>query len=124
MHFEIKYPLINIINTQEKEIKEFSEILDKQKYAPTQMGKKEYENFVKEEKRIMQDMMYKMQSLKPSKDVIKDFLEAMSLHHQGAVELSKQILRYSKDKTIRQIAENIINTQEKEIKEFKELLVR
>ncbi len=121
---KIKNMVENIIKTQEKEIKEFNDILAKKSYTQTKISKKEYEKFVKDEKRIMQDMMHKMHSVKESKDINRDFLEAMSSHHQGAVDLSKQILRYSKDKKIRQIAENIIKTQEKEIKEFKEFLAK
>lgn len=112
----------NIIKAQEKEIIEFKEILDKKAYKETKISKKDYENFVKDEKDIMKKMMHSMHMVKASKNIEKDFMQAMIHHHQGAVDLSKQILSLSKDDKIRQIAQNIIEKQEKEIQDFKTLL--
>ncbi|MBF7044488.1 DUF305 domain-containing protein, partial [Campylobacter volucris] len=81
-----------------------------------------YKKFVQEEKELMQKMMLLMGAVKESKNINKDFLEGMIAHHQGAVDASKQILFYSKDETIREIAKKIILDQEKEIQEFTQLL--
>ena len=112
----------NIIKAQEAEIKEFSDILNKKDYKQTKISDKDYEKFVTDEKAIMHRMMSSMHSVKPSSDIDKDFLKAMIEHHQGAVDVSKQILEYSKDEKVREIASRIIKDQEKEIKDFQELL--
>ncbi|EAK1249178.1 MULTISPECIES: DUF305 domain-containing protein [Campylobacter] len=119
---EMKKIAQNIIKAQEKEIQEFQEILDKNLYTKTQIDEETYKKFVQEEKELMQKMMILMSSVKESKNINKDFLEAMIAHHQGAVDASKQILFYSKDKTITDIAKKIILDQEKEIQEFTNLL--
>jgi len=110
-----------IILTQEKEITEFEQILKENSYTTTQIQKKTYKDFVNDERNIMHKMHANM-NISKSNTPQKAFIEAMIAHHQGAVDLSEQILLYSKDKKIRKIAENIINTQEKEIAEFKALL--
>ncbi|MBF7041949.1 DUF305 domain-containing protein [Campylobacter volucris] len=119
---EMKKIATNIINAQEKEIQEFKEILEKNLYKKTQLSEEEYKKFVQEEKELMQKMMLLMGAVKESKNINKDFLEGMIAHHQGAVDASKQILFYSKDETIREIAKKIILDQEKEIQEFTQLL--
>lgn len=119
---EMKKIATNIINAQEKEIQEFKEILEKNLYKKTQLNEEEYKKFVQEEKELMQKMMLLMGAVKESKNINKDFLEGMIAHHQGAVDASKQILFYSKDETIREIAKKIILDQEKEIQEFTQLL--
>jgi uncharacterized protein (DUF305 family) len=64
-------------------------------------------------------MMYDM--MKPmSGDVDKEFVMMMLPHHQGAIDMAKVELKYGKDKTLRAMAEAIIEAQEKEIKEMKE----
>ncbi|MBX1886317.1 DUF305 domain-containing protein [Campylobacter peloridis] len=119
---EMKKIAQNIIKAQEKEIQEFQEILDKNLYKKTELSEEDYKKFVQEEKELMQKMMILMSAVKESKNINKDFLEAMIAHHQGAVDASKQILFYSKDETIREIAKKIILDQEKEIQEFTNLL--
>lgn len=51
-----------------------------------------------------------------------DFLSNMIPHHQGAVDSYKLQLDFSKYETVRKIASTIISDQEKEIKEFSDIL--
>ena len=51
-----------------------------------------------------------------------DFLKGMIPHHQGAVDVSKKILEYTKDEKIKEIANRIISAQEKEISDMNNLL--
>ncbi len=44
------------------------------------------------------------------------FVKGMIPHHQGAIDMSEIILKYSNDPQIRQLAEDIIAAQKKEIK--------
>jgi uncharacterized protein (DUF305 family) len=64
---------------------------------------------------MMHDMMKPM-----SGDVDKDFVMMMLAHHQGAIDMAKVELKYGKDKTLRALAEAIIEAQGKEINEMKE----
>ncbi|TKX29639.1 DUF305 domain-containing protein [Campylobacter sp. MIT 12-5580] len=57
-----------------------------------------------------------------SGDLEYDFLANMMPHHQGAVDSSKLLLHFELDKNLKQLAQNIIKTQEQEIKEFKSIL--
>jgi len=44
-----------------------------------------------------------------------DFVRGMIPHHQGAVDMAEAELKFGKDKTLRSLAENIINAQKHEI---------
>ena len=64
---------------------------------------------------MMHDMMKPMTG-----DPDKDFAMMMLPHHQGAIDMAKVELKYGKDPTLRALAEEIIEAQEKEIKDLKE----
>jgi uncharacterized protein (DUF305 family) len=48
------------------------------------------------------------------------FIDAMTPHHQGAVEMAKEALQKSKRPEIKQLADNIIKAQNKEIEQMKQ----
>lgn len=112
----------NIIATQEKEIAEFNTLLSAKTYEKSKISTEKYEEFLSEEKQITDAMHGAMSSVKTNANPQKSFALAMISHHQGAIDLSKQILKYSNDKKISQIAKDIITAQEKEIAEFQALL--
>lgn len=64
-------------------------------------------------------MMSQMMSVKPSGDADMDFVMMMIPHHEGAIEMAAVELKYGKDPTLKKIAQQIIDTQKKEIEEFK-----
>jgi uncharacterized protein (DUF305 family) len=66
------------------------------------------------DEKMMHDMMRPM-----SGDADRDFVAGMIPHHQGAVEMAKIELQYGKDPAMRRLATNIVNSQEKEIREMK-----
>ena len=68
------------------------------------------------------DSMHKSMDIKFTGDADKDFLAAMIPHHQGAVEMAEVVLQHGKDPKIRQLAQEIITMQKKEIAEMKQLL--
>lgn len=63
--------------------------------------------------------MHKEMSIKYSGNPDIDFVKGMIAHHQGAVDMAKIQLKYGKDPEMRRLAENIISSQEVEIKEMK-----
>ena len=50
------------------------------------------------------------------------FLCAMIPHHQGAIEMSRAVLKHGKDPEAKKMAERIIKDQEKEIAELTDLV--
>lgn len=118
----VKNTAKRIIKEQEQEIKAFTaliKILQRENTSHTNVNLKK---FVKNAKKDMNLMMKKMMGLKLSQNPDKDFLSGMIYHHQGAVAASKQILKYTQDSRIKEIAENVIKAQEKEIQEFTALI--
>jgi uncharacterized protein (DUF305 family) len=48
------------------------------------------------------------------------FIDAMTLHHQGAVKMAKEAVQKSGRPEIKQLAQNIIKAQEAELKQMKQ----
>lgn len=111
----------NIISSQEKEIAEFKALLAKNQFSKDALNENQYRDFFKKNRQAMKKMMKQMH-IKESGNIQKDFLKAMIAHHQGAVDVSKIVLEFSKDAQIQSIAKNIINSQEKEITQMKTML--
>ena len=68
------------------------------------------------------DNMHKSMDIKFTGDADKDFLAAMIPHHQGAVDMAEVVLQYGKNPKVKQLAQEIITMQKKEIAEMKQLL--
>lgn len=49
------------------------------------------------------------------------FIDAMVPHHQGAVEMAEVALESAEHEEVRQLAQNIVSTQEAEIEELKDI---
>lgn len=67
----------------------------------------------------MQDMMQGLEG-RAGDDFDKAFLLEMTVHHQGAVEMANEALKYAKHEEIKQLAREIIAAQEKEIKQMQD----
>ncbi|RSK38845.1 DUF305 domain-containing protein [Hymenobacter perfusus] len=72
----------------------------------------------------MNDMMAKMNAMKPKGNTDHDFAHMMMEHHRGAVAMSDIELRDGKDATMRQMAEKIKADQQKEIGELEPIAER
>lgn len=70
----------------------------------------------------MNKMMSDMSNVPMTGDITIDYLSAMIPHHQGAIDSSKKILTVTKNDKIKEIANNIIKSQEKEISEISALI--
>jgi uncharacterized protein (DUF305 family) len=64
--------------------------------------------------RMMADM-----EVKPSGDVDRDFVEMMTPHHQGAIDMALAMLKYGKNEQLKRIAQEIIVDQQQEIAAMK-----
>jgi uncharacterized protein (DUF305 family) len=50
-----------------------------------------------------------------SGDPDQDFVQMMIPHHRGAIDMSKALLRYGKDRELQQLAKSIVAEQQSEI---------
>lgn len=64
----------------------------------------------------MNEMHQEMMKGMESQDADIAFAAGMIPHHQGAVKMAEIELKYGKDPELRQLAKNIIQAQEEEIK--------
>jgi uncharacterized protein (DUF305 family) len=71
--------------------------------------------FVAENDEAMTRMMAAM-SITPTGDVDRDFIAMMIPHHRGAIDMARAVLRSSRNKAVRRLANEIIITQQDEIR--------
>ena len=114
---KIKLMAQNIIALQKKEIKELETIVAN--YKPIAGNSKEGANALMN---AMDAMMEEMNGMKMSGNADKDFLVMMIPHHQSAVAMSEDELKYGNNLELKKLAQKIINDQKKEIEEFNEWL--
>jgi len=69
----------------------------------------------------MQDMTLMLQK-KSDSELETEFLRLMIEHHQGAIDMSYEIIKNSKNNTLKSFAHDIVNLQTKEIKLMKNWL--
>jgi Domain of unknown function (DUF305) len=75
----------------------------------------EEQPFLSENVAAMNRMMADM-TVKPTGDVDRDFVAMMVPHHEGAVDMAKAELKYGHNAQLRQLAQEIVAAQQKEIK--------
>jgi uncharacterized protein (DUF305 family) len=71
--------------------------------------------FAHEMHQAMAKMMSAMSAAPMTADVDQDFLSMMIPHHAGAVEMARLLLVHGDDPLVRQLAEEIIASQQAEI---------
>ncbi|QNM05224.1 DUF305 domain-containing protein [Qiania dongpingensis] len=88
-------------------------------------SKKELNAYMSEQDEIMDEMMEKMDDVEPSGSAAATFLNQMIPHHQSAVKMSQSYLQHAGEKgEFKELAEQIISTQEDEIKQMSEMAAR
>jgi uncharacterized protein (DUF305 family) len=71
--------------------------------------------FLVENEEAMERMMLDMH-VAPTGDIDRDFVTMMIPHHQGAIDMARAVLRSSRNEAVRRLAQEIIVTQEDEIR--------
>lgn len=71
--------------------------------------------FLAENEEAMERMMEAMH-VTPTGDIDQDFVTMMIPHHQGAIDMARAVLRSSRNAAVRRLAQEIIVTQEDEIR--------
>ncbi|WP_291650183.1 DUF305 domain-containing protein [Clostridium sp.] len=118
---EVKKIAENIITSQEAQIPIMQQLKDKfEKEKPS--SKADSEKYLAEYNKIKDKMFKEMQGVEITDNVDANFLQEMIYHHEGAIGMAKDILKYTKDPELRRLAENIVTTQSKGVEEMKSLL--
>lgn len=73
------------------------------------------ENYLAEYERIRRKMVLDMTSAKLADSISYNFIVQMIPHHTAAIEMSENILKYTKNRSLREIAQNIVTEQTKSI---------
>lgn len=74
--------------------------------------------------RILRDMIGGMLDAELTDSISHNFIVQMLPHHRAAIEMSEEILKYTENRKLRKIAENIISEQTKSISDMKNILGR
>ena len=112
----------DIISAQKDELKQMNELMKQYEEDGKTDSKKEEEYLKKYSSMFSEGPM--SHHLDPSSvDTIDQaFGEGMILPHQMAVDMAKDILEYTDYEEIRKLAQDIVDTQEKEIEDMKKLV--
>ena len=72
--------------------------------------------------KILDEMSNKMKEVEPSSSISSTFIQQMIPHHEAAIKMSENILKYTTDTAIENLAKNIISDQTKDIENMKKML--
>lgn len=100
---------------------EIEALIQKLKGNP-QVDKAKEAEYLKAYHKIHDQMIDAMEDVKPSGNIDRDFLNQMIPHHEGAVAMSENILKYTANSEVKKLAQGIITNQQKQIAEMKQLL--
>ena len=113
-HEEIKDLSRNIISTQQAEIEELKSIKQEEfgtSQVPMEMSPQQMRGM---------GMMMNPRRLAQSKSFDKAFIDAMIPHHQSAIYMAQLANEKSKIPEIKELAENIVSAQKREIEQMKQ----
>ena len=113
-HEEIKELSRNIISSQQAEIEELKSI-KKEEFGTSQVPME-----MSQEQMRSMGMMMDPQNLANKEPFDKAFIDAMIPHHQSAIEMAQVALKKSENPKIKELAENIISAQKREIEQMKQ----
>jgi uncharacterized protein (DUF305 family) len=110
-HEEIRQLSQNIIDSQRAEIEKFGRIREGLDGPTTEMS---------EEDMSMMGMMDDPQQLANEDPFDKAFIDNMIPHHRSAIAMAEVVVKESEDPEIREIANDIVSAQEREIGQMKQ----
>jgi uncharacterized protein (DUF305 family) len=113
-HEEIKELSHNIISSQQAEIEELKSI-KKEEFGTSQVPME-----MSQEQMRGMGMMMDPQQLANQKPFDEAFIDAMIPHHQSAIEMAQVALENSNNPKIKELAQNIISAQQREIEQMKQ----
>ena len=113
-HPEIRQLAENIVSTQRAEIKELKSI-KKEEFGSAGVPMK-----MDSEQMQSMGMMVNPQELADKKPFDKAFIDNMIPHHKSAIEMAQVAQDKSQNPRIKELADNIVSAQEKEISQMKD----
>lgn len=84
--------------------------------------KEQAKKYIQEYDKIKTEMFEEMQDVSLTEAPDEVFLEQMIDHHEGAIDMAKLVLKYTKNPELKKLAKNIVSTQSKGVKEMEKLL--
>lgn len=118
---ELKTLAEDIIQVQKQEITEMQAMAKEIKSAGTQDQQQE-ETYLKEYGKMFTNHEMDHSNHSTPASVEAAFAEGMIMHHQMAVEMAQAILSHTDEEKVITLANNIIETQNKEIEQMQEIL--
>ena len=98
------------------------EALADQLKAKPNANKKAEAAYLQAYNRIFNTMITKMESIKPTGNINRDFLNRMIPHLEAGIQMGKTIIKYTKNPELKAIAQNMITTQQKQVADINKLL--
>lgn len=118
---ELKQIAKDIIELQQKEIGQMNSMIQDLEMSGKKDADKEQLYLNEYNNMFSQHHMNHTSSALPN-SVSEAFADGMIMHHQMAIDMSKAILNYSDEETIKKFAQDIIDVQEKEISQMQNIL--
>ncbi len=78
-------------------------------------------NYLARFDQILNEMSNKMLNARPTNNITKYFIECMVPHHQAAIYMCENLLRYTRYQPLRRIANDIIRMQTRGIEQMREI---
>lgn len=113
----------NIIDVQKQEIRQMNTMADEIRDAETQDTEQE-SAYMEAYNKMLSDHHSDHSSQAAPQNVEAAFAEGMIMHHQMAVEMAQAILDHTGEEQVLTLADNIVETQQKEISQMQEILKR
>jgi uncharacterized protein (DUF305 family) len=109
------------IKEQTDEIAKMKELIEKIKRNP-QVNEAQEAAYMNEFRQAYNAMVDAMDKVKPMGNVDKDFLQEMMPHHDGAISISRAILKYTNNQEVKSMAQNTIKKQTADRKVINKLM--
>lgn len=84
---------------------------------------KEKENeYLKKHEEIIKSMISDMERVECTENIDEHYLKSMKLHQEANIKMTRNILNYTEDKTVKKIAERGLKNSIKQIQEIKKII--
>lgn len=110
----------DIIKTQNEEIEKMRKLLQEIQDSGETSEPQEREYLEKYDK-MMSEHEHMNHDSSSSKNVEHAFAQGMITHHRMAVDMARAILDHTDNESVRELAQTIVDTQEKEMKELEKI---
>lgn len=118
---DVKKIAQNIVTSQEAQIPLMQQLKTEFEKEPLST-KEDSQNYIKVYDEIKSTMFKEMESVPLTGSADETFLKQMIYHHEGAIAMSNNILKYTQNPQLKSLAENIVTTQSQGVDKMKDLL--